>query len=231
MSEIVLASLLSPAGSSGKRTLFGILGGFLLPSAGSVWVGDRDMTYMPLLKRNIGIVFPYKELRKSMQIELRQLHRKLGSTIVYVTHDQCEALSMSDRVAILKDGELVQIGAPAALGNEPKGSFVASFIGDVTLLPMTSVGDHVRLGEVTLRSAKAISAHPELLLAFQNEKLLSDEGQHELDVKRPKCRFREVMYQGNSLRLFLELEDGMPLRLCQPSYYVAQKKNHRSAQA
>lgn len=53
-----------------------------------------------------------KQLRETMQIELRRLHRKLGATVVYVTHDQREALTMSDRVAILKDGELVQIGAP-----------------------------------------------------------------------------------------------------------------------
>src|SRR5262249_24282212 len=66
-----------------------------------------------------------KQLREAMQIELRQLHRRLDATIVYVTHDQREALTMSDRVAILKDGRLVQIDEPAALHDRPVNAFVA----------------------------------------------------------------------------------------------------------
>ena len=70
-----------------------------------------------------------------MQIELRALHRTLGATIVYVTHDQREALTMSDRVAVMKDGRLVQIDTPERLHDRPRDSFVASFIGEATLLP------------------------------------------------------------------------------------------------
>jgi putative spermidine/putrescine transport system ATP-binding protein len=71
-----------------------------------------------------------KKLREHMQIELKQIHEMLGVTIVYVTHDQSEALTMSDRVAIFESGSIVQIGTPDRLYNEPATAFVASFIGE-----------------------------------------------------------------------------------------------------
>jgi putative spermidine/putrescine transport system ATP-binding protein len=71
-----------------------------------------------------------KKLREHMQIELKQIHEMLGVTIVYVTHDQSEALTMSDRVAIFENGAIVQIGTPDALYNEPATAFVAGFIGE-----------------------------------------------------------------------------------------------------
>lgn len=71
-----------------------------------------------------------KKLREHMQIELMQLHEMLGVTVVYVTHDQSEALTMSDRVAVFHDGALVQIGTPDSLYKEPTNPFVASFIGE-----------------------------------------------------------------------------------------------------
>src|SRR6202035_2009871 len=75
-----------------------------------------------------------KKLREHMQIELKQIHEMLGVTIVYVTHDQGEALTMSDRVAVFDHGAVVQIGTPARLYNEPATAFVASFIGENNLL-------------------------------------------------------------------------------------------------
>ena len=98
-----------------------------------------------------------KQLRETMQIELRRLHRKLGATIVYVTHDQREALTMSDRVAVLKNGKLVQIDTPERLYDRPCDAFVASFIGEATLLDVSRAGDDaVRLGETA--SAHGASA-------------------------------------------------------------------------
>ena len=64
-----------------------------------------------------------KKLREEMQIELKQLHRQLGVTTVYVTHDQREALTMSDRIAVINDGELAQIGTPRDIYNNPAESF------------------------------------------------------------------------------------------------------------
>ena len=79
-----------------------------------------------------------KKLREQMQIELKQLHRQLGVTTVYVTHDQREALTMSDRIAIIDGGEIVQIDTPDVIYNSPANSFVADFIGESTILPLQS---------------------------------------------------------------------------------------------
>ena len=78
-----------------------------------------------------------KKLRERMQIELKQLHRQLGVTTVYVTHDQREALTMSDRIAVINHGRLVQVDTPETIYNAPANAFVADFIGESTLLPLT----------------------------------------------------------------------------------------------
>jgi len=78
-----------------------------------------------------------KKLREQMQIELKQLHRQLGVTTVYVTHDQREALTMSDRIAIINHGKLTQVDTPQMIYNHPANSFVADFIGESTILPLS----------------------------------------------------------------------------------------------
>ena len=75
-----------------------------------------------------------KQLRKDMQFELKRLQREVGCTFVYVTHDQEEALSMSDRIAVMRLGEIHQIGTPQEIYNNPQTKFVATFIGDCNLL-------------------------------------------------------------------------------------------------
>ena len=75
-----------------------------------------------------------KQLREHMQIELKQLHRRLGVTFVYVTHDQSEALTMSDRVAVFNDGMIQQIDRVDRLYETPANRFVAGFVGDSTTL-------------------------------------------------------------------------------------------------
>ena len=71
-----------------------------------------------------------KQLREHMQYEIKQLHESLGVTVVYVTHDQSEALTMSDRVAVFNDGQIQQLSSPAGLYERPENSFVAQFIGE-----------------------------------------------------------------------------------------------------
>ena len=99
-----------------------------------------------------------KKLREHMQIELKQIHEMLGVTVVYVTHDQSEALTMSDRVAIFEHGAIVQIGTPDGLYNEPSTAFVASFIGENNALDgvVERVGDGRCL--VTLPSGLTVTA-------------------------------------------------------------------------
>ena len=81
-----------------------------------------------------------KQLREHMQLELKELHRRLGVTFVYVTHDQSEALAMSDRVAVFNDGAIQQIDRVDRLYETPANRFVASFVGDSTVLEGVVVG-------------------------------------------------------------------------------------------
>jgi putative spermidine/putrescine transport system ATP-binding protein len=75
-----------------------------------------------------------KKLRQAMQFELKELHRRLGLTLVYVTHDQEEALTMSDRIAVMRSGRIAQLGTPREIYDRPRSRFVADFIGDTNIL-------------------------------------------------------------------------------------------------
>ena len=81
------------------------------------------------------------KMRKDMQLELKEMHDKLGITFIYVTHDQEEALTMSDTIVIMKDGVIQQIGKPTDIYNEPKNAFVADFIGDSNIFSGTMSGN------------------------------------------------------------------------------------------
>ena len=101
-----------------------------------------------------------RQLREQMQIELKHLHERLGVTMVYVTHDQEEALTMSDRVAVFHDGRIQQLASPTALYETPQNSFVARFIGDNNTLAgrvETISGDECR---VVLDGGQTVIAKP-----------------------------------------------------------------------
>jgi putative spermidine/putrescine transport system ATP-binding protein len=91
-----------------------------------------------------------KSLRKALQTELKALHRKVGTTFVYVTHDQEEALSMSDRIAILRAGAIQQIASADTLYWRPETAFVAGFLGRSNFLPVTAA--HIEGGSVTAQT-------------------------------------------------------------------------------
>lgn len=80
-----------------------------------------------------------KKLREAMQLEIKRIQEQVGATVVYVTHDQEEALTMSNRVAVMHRGTLQQIGAPDELYHEPQNAFVADFVGSINFLPVTIV--------------------------------------------------------------------------------------------
>jgi putative spermidine/putrescine transport system ATP-binding protein/spermidine/putrescine transport system ATP-binding protein len=96
-----------------------------------------------------------KNLRASMQLELKDIQRKLGVTTIFVTHDQSEALSLSDRIAVLSEGRICQVGTPDAIYRRPADRFVAAFVGDVNVFRARlervegEVG-HISLGASTL---------------------------------------------------------------------------------
>ncbi len=80
------------------------------------------------------------KMRKEMQLELKEMHKKLGITFIYVTHDQEEALTMSDHIVIMKDGEIQQIGTPMDIYNEPVNAYVANFVGESNIYNATMMG-------------------------------------------------------------------------------------------
>ena len=83
------------------------------------------------------------KLRKDMQRELKQIQQQVGITFIYVTHDQEEALTMSDTVVVMNKGEIQQIGTPVDIYNEPKNAFVADFIGESNIIDGVMVSDHI----------------------------------------------------------------------------------------
>ena len=90
------------------------------------------------------------KLRAQMRVELADLHKRLGTTTIYVTHDQEEALTMSDKIVVMKDGEIQQVGTPQDIYNEPANRFVANFIGESNIIPGVMLTDYkVRFDDIT----------------------------------------------------------------------------------
>jgi spermidine/putrescine transport system ATP-binding protein len=81
------------------------------------------------------------KMRKDMQMEIKAMHQKLGITFVYITHDQEEALTLSDRIVVMSEGRIQQIGTPTEIYNEPANSFVADFIGESNIISGTMIDD------------------------------------------------------------------------------------------
>jgi spermidine/putrescine transport system ATP-binding protein len=90
------------------------------------------------------------KLRQAMQLELKRIQREVGITFVFVTHDQEEALTMSDRIAVMSEGRVEQVGTPEEIYHSPATAFVASFIGTANLLPATIASVHADRVEVEL---------------------------------------------------------------------------------
>jgi lactose/L-arabinose transport system ATP-binding protein len=93
------------------------------------------------------------ELRVQMRMEIARLHRELGATMIYVTHDQTEAMTMADRIVVLRDGLVEQVGSPTELYDDPDNMFVAGFIGSpkMNFIPCIATGaKEVQLGEITI---------------------------------------------------------------------------------
>ncbi len=212
-----LLTILGPSGS-GKSTLLNLVSGVIKPTSGSIFLYSKDITQLPIHKRNIGVVFqgyslfPHlstfkniefplrmavhrkprseinnlvsniiemvglnglenrkprqlsggqqqrvalaralvfspemllldeplgaldRSLRDQMQNEIRDLQQKLNITVLYVTHDQTEAMSISDRIAVMQDGKIEQISTPSDIYNNPKNRFVAGFVGESNFL-------------------------------------------------------------------------------------------------
>ncbi len=149
-----------------------------------------------------------KKLRDQMQIELRHLHEKLGMTTVYVTHDQREALTMSDRIAVVNHGRIMQLATPRDLYERPANRFVADFIGDSTFLAVSRSGGRILHDGKELLLGAPVPEAGELLLMIRPERIsLSPEGPR-ADANNFAATTAEVVYQGDSFLLHARLADG-----------------------
>ena len=158
-----------------------------------------------------------KKLREQMQIELRHLHERLGMTTVYVTHDQREALTMSDRVAVIDSGRFVQIDRPRELYERPKTRFVADFVGESSFLPVDVAGGEAWLGERKLILAAPPAAAARQYLVVRPEKMDILLGGESEGLNVLEGRVKEHVYQGESFLLYVTLGDGVEIAMRQPT--------------
>ncbi len=294
--EGALTSLLGPSGS-GKTTLLRVVGGFVAPDAGTVRIGDADVTAVPLWKRRVGMVFqsyalfPHlsvaenvayglrrrgmrgaalraevgraldlvrltgldarrpkqlsggqqqrvalaraivtrprvllldeplsaldRRLRQEMQVELRRIQRDSGLTTIFVTHDQEEALTLSDRVAILDRGRIVQEGTPVEVYERPRTAFAAGFLGDATLFRGVVEDGGVRVAGALLRTGDALPAPgTAVTLAVRPEKVsLAPAGPDTPDCNALPATVRGTVYAGAASTVLLDGPGGLDLKV------------------
>ncbi|MCR9221015.1 MAG: ABC transporter ATP-binding protein [Alphaproteobacteria bacterium] len=155
-----------------------------------------------------------KKLRELMQIELRRLHERFGMTTVYVTHDQREALTMSDRIAVIDDGAIQQLGTPRAIYDHPANRFVADFIGESTILPVTRDGADVLFAGTPLRLAGPPPPGPvSLMIRPERLQLLSGADAADASFNRFEATAESIVFQGESYLMQARLADGQLVAL------------------
>ena len=137
------------------------------------------------------------KMRKDMQLELKEIHKKLGITFIYVTHDQEEALTMSDTIVVMNDGCIQQIGTPTDIYNEPKNSFVADFIGESNIFSGTSLGDRkVRFINYTFDCVDDFEKNEKVDVVVRPEDVfLMDEDKGQVKGKIISSIFKGVHYE------------------------------------
>ena len=305
-------TLLGPSGC-GKTTTLRLIAGFIQPTAGTIFLGDDDITAVAPQHRKIGMVFqdyalfPHMtvreniafglqerryekhripervgellelirlpdmgdrypaevsggqqqriavaravafpprvllmdeplgaldlKLREAMQIEVRRIQRELSITTVYVTHDQTEAMNMSDRIVVMNDGVIEQLGTAEEIYGRPASRFVAGFVGQINLLSGRVVGEEgdsvvVDAAGARIRASKqdavrrdaevSIGIRPELFRAMTDGDTLS--GMNVLDG-----RIAGRTFAGNLLHVFVDIDDDTRLVLeARPQDYIVE---------
>ncbi len=167
------------------------------------------------------------KLRKEMQVELSTLHRELGLTFVMVTHDQEEALSLSDRIAVMNHGKIEQIDSPTRIYEQPQTPFVADFIGDTNLLHGKIEGAHPTMLWITTNrglrvkvqlseQAKPLTSGP-VVVSVRPEKIQLSLSQPGDQLNWCEGRLQTVMYLGTHIHCLVELTSGDRLTVLQPN--------------
>ena len=144
-----------------------------------------------------------KKLREWLQLELRRIHRELGSTFIYVTHDQEEALVLSDRIAVFNEGEIEQIGTPRELYDEPVALFVGRFIGESSVFKGTYADGKVKAADYELQVEGSISTDRAAVLIRPENMQISHPGGGDFTesaVNRIEGEIRDMVYLGPARR-------------------------------
>jgi spermidine/putrescine transport system ATP-binding protein len=153
------------------------------------------------------------KLRKALQIELKALQEQVGITFIYVTHDQEEALTMSDRIAVMSDGRVEQVGPPQDLYEEPTTTFVADFLGVSNLMTVTARGESngrckVELGEFELHASNGdVSTTGETRMVIRPERVRL-EAHESTGENRIPGMVERVVYLGNANQIIVGLAHG-----------------------
>ena len=152
------------------------------------------------------------KMRKDMQIELKEMHRKLGITFIYVTHDQEEALTLSDTIVVMNEGKIQQIGTPTDIYNEPQNAFVADFIGESNILNGKMVKD--RLVEFVGHEFECVdegfgeNVDVDVVVRPEDIYIMNRTEGAQLTAKVKSCTFKGVHYE-----MFVDTETGYELMI------------------
>lgn len=169
------------------------------------------------------------KLRKEMQVELCNIHKELGLTFIMVTHDQEEALSLSDRIAVMNQGKIEQVGTPSAIYERPETAFVADFIGDTNLFSgeITTIdAEYVKVLTKTgfsIVAARTKDTPWELLqavvLSVRPEKIQISLYHPNLPTNCFEGRLVNVMYLGTHVNYVVQLANGINVNVLQPNTF------------
>lgn len=153
-----------------------------------------------------------RRLREQMQLDIRSLHKRLGLTIIFVTHDQAEAMTMSDRIAVFNDGDIRQIGSPKDIYDRPASRFVAEFMGETNVLSGEVItadtqATHVRLqsGETIRISGRHSEIGQRVSMSVRPERVLLGAVDHENTLT---ARVVDSVYLGDHDRVQLDTPSG-----------------------
>jgi spermidine/putrescine transport system ATP-binding protein len=161
------------------------------------------------------------KLRKEMQVELKQLQRRLGMTFIYVTHDQEEALTMSDRIAVMKGGQIEQLAPPVEIYNRPSTRFVADFIGDTNLLSGAVDDGHITVdgAKIPLHDSDGVKPGEKAYLSIRPEMVTVHAGaKTPEDGARPSLEgtVEETIFMGSVWKTIIRLPGGSTIVASEP---------------
>jgi len=170
------------------------------------------------------------KLRKGLQVELKRIQRDVGITFLYVTHDQEEALTMSDRIAVMNDGQVEQVGGPEDIYERPATTFVAGFIGVSNLMPGTvEAGGAIRLDTgPTVRAAEVNGFQPgdRCFAVVRPEKLWIDRTEEPPERGLPSVEgtVESSLYLGTSTQVVVDLGDEVRMTVLHPNISEAERQ-------